>query len=104
MPDPARTRVSQISVSRPVIRPVLSQRICVGEFTDKAHKRLGGNHGRRESSIPTRYELCMIGVREEFKFCRTSFPNMLALSARLSRIREEIDRTIKEINAKHLVM
>jgi hypothetical protein len=29
---------------------------------------------------------------------------MLALSARLSRIREEIDRTIKEINAKHLVM
>lgn len=70
----------------------------------KEHERLRGDQRRRESSIPTRYELCMIGIREEFDFGRTSFPNMLALRARLSRICEEIDRTIKEINAKHLVM
>jgi hypothetical protein len=39
----------------------------------------------------------MIGIREEFDFGRSSFPNMLALNARLSRICEEIDRTSKEI-------
>lgn len=67
-------------------------------------ENLKGDQRKRELSIPTRYELCMIGIREEFDFGRTPVPNMLALSARFSHVREEIDRTIKEINAKRRVM
>ena len=43
----------------------------------KEHERLRGGQRKRESSIPTRYETCMIGMREEFDFGRSFFPNML---------------------------
>jgi hypothetical protein len=61
---------------------------------------LRGDPRQKEPSIPTRFELCMIGIREEFHFGRTSVLSMVVLSARFGRVREEIDRTIKEINAR----
>ena len=59
---------------------------------------------RRSQEIETRYELCMMGILEEFDFGRASWPKVIGLEARLGRIREEIERTIKEIKARRLVM
>ena len=74
----------------------------IAEIRRKAqqeHKGIRGDQGRRESPIPTRYELCMIGIREEFSHGRKTIPSMQALNASFCRIHEEIDRTIKEIKA-----
>jgi hypothetical protein len=68
------------------------------------HERTRGDQRPRESANPTRYELCMIGIREEFGRGSKSIPNLPALSASFSRIHEEIDKTIQEIKAKDLVM
>ena len=68
------------------------------------HERIRGDQGRRESPNPTRYELCMIGIREEFGRGRKSIPTMPALSASFFRIHEELDRTIKEIKASSRIM
>lgn len=79
----------------------------IAEIRRKAqqeHERIRGDQGRRESPDPPRYELCMIGIREEFSHGPKSIPNMPTLSASLSRIREEIDRTIKGIEAKSSAM
>lgn len=79
----------------------------IAEIRRKAqqeHERVRGDRGGRESQNPTRYELCMIGIREEFGHCRQSIPNMPALGASFSRIHEEIDRTIKEIKSRRTVM
>ena len=78
----------------------------ISEIRRKAqleHERIRGKRPR-ESPNPTRYELCMIGIREEFGRGIKSVPNLPALSASLRRIHEEIDRTIREIKAKQLVM
>jgi hypothetical protein len=68
------------------------------------HQRIRGDWRQRDSPNPTRYELCMIGIREELSLGRSAVPTMLTLSASFGRIHEEIDRTIKEIKAKHKVM
>src|ERR1700687_6255416 len=51
---------------------------------------------RRDRQIETRYELCMIGILDELDFGKTSWHNVIGLEARLGRIRENIDRTIRE--------
>jgi uncharacterized small protein (DUF1192 family) len=68
------------------------------------HERVRRGQESRLSPNPTRYELCMIGICEEIGRGNKPLLNMPALSASFSRIHEEIDRTIKEIKAKHLVM
>ena len=68
------------------------------------HERIRGEWRRSDSPNPTRYELCMIGIREEFSHGRKTIPSMQALNASFCRIHEEIDRTIKEIKGKHKVM
>jgi hypothetical protein len=68
------------------------------------HEGLRLVQGQRESQNPTRFELCMIGIREEFSHGRKSIPNLLALGASFRRIHEEIERTIKEIKATRQVM
>jgi hypothetical protein len=68
------------------------------------HERIRGEWRRSDSPNPTRYELCMIGIREELSRGRSAVPTMPALSASFRRIHEEIDRTIKEIKGKHKVM
>lgn len=77
----------------------------IRRIAQKEHQRLGGVQRQGESSIPTRYQLCMIGVREECNFGRAmTVPSIVDLSARFSRIHEEIDRTIKEIKASSRIM
>jgi len=63
-----------------------------------------GGHGWRNSPNLTRYDLCMIGINEEIG--RGNKPILItpALSASFGRILEELDRTIKEVKANHLVM
>ena len=68
------------------------------------HQRIRGDWRRRDSPIPTRYELCMIGIREELSLGRSAPPTLPGLSASFGRILEEIDRTITEIKGKHKVM
>ena len=73
----------------------------------KAHEeqeKLGRDQRQSESFIPTRYELCMIGISEECSFGRSSIPGVSALGGRLGRIREEIDRTIKEVKVNSRIM
>ena len=79
----------------------------VAEIRRKAqqeHQRVRGDHGRGQFRELTRYELCMIGIREEIGRGNKPRPNIPALSASFSRIHEEIDRTITEIEAKRSVM
>jgi len=64
------------------------------------HKRLKGNQRQKESP----YQLCMIGILEECDLGRVSWQNVKDLDARLRRIHEEIDRTIKEIQAGRRIM
>ncbi len=54
--------------------------------------------------IETRYQLCMIGILEECNFGRVSWLNVMGLDARLGRIHEDIDRTIKEIKSIRRIM
>jgi hypothetical protein len=70
----------------------------------KEYERTRGDQGRGEPPNPTRYELCMIGIREEFGRGSKSNLNMPALRGSLGRIQEEIHRTINEIKARHQVM
>jgi hypothetical protein len=77
------------------------------EIQGTAHKeyaRVRGGQGWRVTPNPTRYELCMVGLREELSHRSTVTQTMTALSASFGRILEEIDRTIKEIKAEHEVM
>ena len=59
---------------------------------------------RRDQRIETRYELCMIGILEEFDFGKVSWQNVIGLKSRLARIREEIDRTIEETKSSRKIM
>jgi len=53
----------------------------------------------------TRYDLCLIGIIEEFYFLdKTDWETVVGLDLRLSRIREEIERTMQEIKAKRKIM
>jgi hypothetical protein len=73
-------------------------RSLVAEIRLKAkdeHNRLR----RDQQLIETPYQLCMIGILEECDFGRVSWQNVAGLDAKLGRIHEEIDRTIKEIKA-----
>lgn len=77
-------------------------RSLVVEMRSKARevrKRLS-----RGKQLATGYEVCMIGVLDEFDFGRISWPNVTDLESRLRRIHEEIERTIKEIKASRLIM
>lgn len=76
----------------------------IRRLAQQEHQKTRGDLGLRESPNPTRYELCMIGIREEFSRGHKSVSSMSALSSSLRRIHEELDRTIKEIRAKHKVM
>ncbi len=62
------------------------------------------NRLRRDRKTETRYELCMIGILEELDFGKVSWQNVIGLEARLGRIREDIDLTIREIKASRLIM
>jgi hypothetical protein len=77
-------------------------RLLVVEMKNKAReerKKL-----RRDQRIETRYELCMIGILEEFDFGKVSWQNVIGLKSRLARIREEIDRTIEETKSSRKIM
>jgi hypothetical protein len=56
--------------------------------------------------LGTRYDLCMTGILEELSFVgkKGIWDQVIGLDSRLIRVREEIDRTIKEINAKRRIM
>jgi hypothetical protein len=78
-------------------------RQLVVEMRSKAkeeHNRL--RQDRRK--IETRYQLCMIGILEELDFGKISWPNVTRLEARLGRIHEDIERTMKEIKSNRLIM
>ena len=53
---------------------------------------------QRDSHIPTRFELCVTGIREELDFGRRPLSCIGGLEARLSRICDQIERTIKDAN------
>lgn len=77
-------------------------RSLVAEMGSKARevrKRLS-----RGKQLATGYEVCMIGILDEFDFGRTSWQNVTDLESRLRRIREELEQTIKEIKANRLIM
>jgi hypothetical protein len=59
---------------------------------------------RRDQQIETRYGLCMIEILEAFDFGRVSWQNITGLEARLNRIHQGIDTTLKEIKANRLIM
>jgi hypothetical protein len=59
---------------------------------------------RRDSYVPTRFELCVMGIREELNFGVNPPSDLGALEARLSRICEEIERTIRDVKAHRNVM
>jgi hypothetical protein len=59
---------------------------------------------RDRRKMETRYQLCMIGILEELDFGKVSWQNMTGLEARLGRIREDLDRTMKEIKVSRLIM
>ena len=48
---------------------------------------------------PTRFELCMLGIREELTLGRATFQNVPAVEARLRRVSEDIERVRKELAA-----
>jgi hypothetical protein len=77
-------------------------RLLVVEMKSQARdecKRL-----RRNRQLKTRYELCMTGILEELDFGKMSWRDVFGLDSRLSRIREEIDRTIQEIKTNRKIM
>ena|ERR1035438_817490 len=78
-------------------------RSIIGEIKRKAkmeHDRLR----QVRQPIMSRYQLCMIGILEEFSFGKASWLNLTGLDARLRRIHEEIDRTIHEVKADRVIM
>jgi hypothetical protein len=77
-------------------------RLLVVEMRSKAREER--NRFRRSQHVETRYELCMIGILEEFDFGRVSWQNVMGLETRLRRIHEEIDRTIQEIKISRQIM
>jgi hypothetical protein len=62
------------------------------------------NRLRRDQTIETRFQLCLVGILEELDFGRTSWQNVIGLEAKMGRIHEEIDRTIQEIKSNRLIM
>jgi hypothetical protein len=77
-------------------------RSLVVEMRSKAREER--NRFRRSQHVETPYELCMIGILEEFDFGRVTWQNVTRLDARLRRIHEEIDRTIQEIKTNRQIM
>jgi hypothetical protein len=78
-------------------------RSLIGEIRRKAraeHDRLR----QVQRPIESRYQLCMIGILEECNFGKASWPELIGVDARLRRIHEEIDRTIKEVKADRLIL
>jgi hypothetical protein len=77
-------------------------RLLVVEMRSKAREER--TRLRRDHQIETRYERCMIGILEELDFGRKPWQNVVDMDSRLGRIREDIDRTLKEIKANRLIM
>ncbi|MGA8741611.1 MAG: hypothetical protein WB561_10545 [Terracidiphilus sp.] len=78
-------------------------RSLVVEIRQKAkdeYKKLTRDRRKRE----TRYQLCIIDILEECDFGRASWQNVTDLDVRLGRVREEIERTIKEIKPSRTIM
>lgn len=75
----------------------------IRRIAQKEHTKLRVNN-QRDSLSPTRYQLCMIGILEECDLGRTSPPSLVGLQARLRRMHEDIERTIKEIKAAPQIM
>ena len=61
-------------------------------------------HTQRDALSPTRYQLCIIGIVEECNLNRSSSLSLVGLQGRLSRMHEDISRTIKEIKASRQIM
>ena len=59
---------------------------------------------RRDHGIETRYELCMIGILEELDFGKMPWLRVVGMEGRLARIREDIERTLREIKDKRMIM
>jgi hypothetical protein len=59
---------------------------------------------QRAPHIPTRFELCVIGIQEELNFGGKPPSDIGGLEARFSRICEEIERTMRDIEANQHVM
>ena len=70
----------------------------------KSNARQERTRLRRDHRMETRYELCMIGILEEFDFGKASWQNVVGLKSRLARIRDEIERTIEEIKSSRKIM
>ena len=94
-------RLASEGIETELIRSLIAD---ISRKAQREHEKLRGNHRQSDCSIPTRFELCMIGIREEFDFGRAPLPNVVTLIARFSRIHEEIDRTIKEIKASSRIL
>ena len=63
----------------------------------REQKRLRKEERNRDFFNPTRYELCLAGIREQLTFGTMSPSNVVGLEARLKRICEEIEKTIQDI-------
>ena len=77
-------------------------RSMVIEMRSKAKEER--NRLRRDHQIETGYSFCMSGILEELDFGRVSWQHVIGLEARLGRIHEDIDRTMKEVKANRLIM
>jgi hypothetical protein len=60
-------------------------------------KRLRKEERNRDFFNPSRYELCLAGIREQLTFGTMSPSNVEDLAARLKRISEEIEKTIQDM-------
>jgi len=59
----------------------------------------------RRDQIGKRFDLCLIGIVEEFNFLdRVPWKNVVGLGLRLIRIRVDIERTILEIKDTRRIM
>jgi hypothetical protein len=63
----------------------------------REQKRLRKEGRNRDFFNPSRYELCLAGIREQLTFGTISPSNVVDLEARLKRICEEIEKTMQDM-------
>ena len=86
---------------------VVRLKALIGDMRRAAHDasaRQRTAQKRRDLYIPTRFELCVLGIQEELNFGRKPPSDIGGLEARFSRICEEIERTMRDIKANRHVM
>lgn len=66
-------------------------------MAQREQKRLRKEERNRDFFHPSRYEVCLAGIREQLTFGTISPSNVVDLKARLERICVEIEKTIEDM-------